>query len=115
MAPKLIKLASTPKRYINDRAKSKLRGITEATTRPERQDPSKTTTTKMTIKQPKIKFSAMVNVVFSISSLRSKNGLMETPSGSMVCTSATRCFTEAMTSWALAPLSIMTCPITASP
>ena len=38
-------------------------GITEATTNPERQFPSKRTTTKITIKQPKIKFSATVKVV----------------------------------------------------
>ena len=76
MAPKLIKLASILKIFINEIAKSKHSGITEATTKPERQLPNNKTTTKITIKQPKIKFSATVNVVFPTNSLRSKKPLM---------------------------------------
>ncbi len=60
MAPKLIKLASTPKRYMRDKAKSKHKGITEATTNPDLRLPNKITTTKMTIKHPKIRFSVTV-------------------------------------------------------
>ena len=62
-------------------ANNKQSGITEATTNPERQFPNNKTTTKITIKHPKIKFSATVNVFFHTSSLRSKNGLMNTPLG----------------------------------
>ena len=76
MAPRLNKLASTPKMFIKVSAKSKQRGITEATTSPERQLPSNSTTTKTTIKQPKTKFSVTVNVVLPISSLRSRKGLI---------------------------------------
>ena len=76
IAPRLIKLASTPKTYIKDKAKSKHKGITEATTSPERKLPKSNTTTKMTIRQPKIRFSLTVKVVFAISSLRSRKGLI---------------------------------------
>ena len=76
MAPKLIKLASIPKIFINEMANSKHNGITEATTNPERQFPSNKTTTKITIKQPKIKFSATVKVVFPTNSLLSKKPLI---------------------------------------
>ena len=76
IAPKLIKFASTPKIYINDKAKSKHNGITEATTKPDLKLPNSNTTTKITIKHPKTKFSVTVNVVLAISSLRSKNGLI---------------------------------------
>ena len=61
---------------MNEIANNKHSGITDATTNPERQFPSNKTTTKITIKQPKIKFSATVNVVFPTNSLRSKNPLM---------------------------------------
>ena len=82
MAPRLIKFASTPKIYIKDKAKNKHIGITEPTTKPERKFPNKSTTTKITIRQPKMRFSAMVKVVLPINSLRSKNGLILTPGGS---------------------------------
>ena len=81
MAPKLIKLASMPKIFMNEMANNKQSGITEATTNPERQFPNNKTTTKITIKQPKIKFSATVKVVFPTNSLRSKNPFICTPSG----------------------------------
>ena len=58
--------------------------MTDATTKPERKLPKSKITTKITIKIPKIKFSAMVNVVLPISSLRSKNPFMKTPSGSVL-------------------------------
>jgi hypothetical protein len=62
-------------------ANNKQSGITEATTKPDRQLPNNKTTTKITIKQPRIKFSATVNVVLPTNSLRSKNPLMYTHSG----------------------------------
>ncbi|MNS18955.1 hypothetical protein D3C72_506620 [compost metagenome] len=76
MAPKLIKLASMPKIFINEIANNKQSGMTEATTNPERQLPNNRTTTKITIKHPRIKFSATVKVVFPTSSLRSRNPLI---------------------------------------
>ena len=115
IAPKLIKLASTPKMYISERANSRHKGITEATTSPERQFPKSSTTTKMTIKHPKIRFSAIVEVVFAMSSLLSKKGLIEMPVGKDDCISATRCFTASITALELASLSIITCPSTFSP
>jgi len=57
-------------------ANNKLNGITEATIRPERQLPRIRTTTNMTMSDPKIKFSATVNVILTMSSLRSKKPLM---------------------------------------
>ena len=57
-------------------ANNKHNGITEATTKPERQFPNNNTTTKITIKQPNIRFSATVKVVFPTNSLRSKKPLM---------------------------------------
>ncbi len=115
MAPKLIKFASTPKMYISESANNIHMGITEATTKPERILPSNRTTTKMTIKQPKMRFSAMVDVVLSISSLRSRNGLMLMPGGSDGEICATFSFTASMTAFELPPFSIITCPNTFSP
>ena len=101
--------------YINESANNKHNGITEATTKPERRFPKSKTTTKITIKHPKIRFSAIVKVVLAISSLRSKNGLIEIPLGNEDCISATRCFTASITALELASLSIITCPKTFSP
>ncbi len=97
MAPILIKLASTPKRYIIERVKSSDSGITEATTSPERKFPNKSTTTKITISTPKMRFSAMVKVVFPMSTLLSRKGLMYTPSGRDSDISATRSCTSLIT------------------
>ena len=115
IAPKLIRLASIPKMYIKESAKNKHNGITEATTKPLRQLPSIKITTKRTIRNPKIRFSVTVKVVFAISSLRSNIGFMNTPSGKVFCVSATRAFTASITTLALAPFSIIIWPITFSP
>ena len=61
---------------MKEMVKSKDNGITEATTIPERKLPNNRITTKITIKTPKIKFSAIVNVVLPINSIRYKNPLM---------------------------------------
>ncbi len=76
MAPKLIKLASILKTYIIDKVKSKLNGMIEAITSPERILPNNNTTMKITIKLPKIKFSSTVKVVLPIKSLLSKKPLI---------------------------------------
>ena len=115
MAPKLIKLASTPKIFIRINAKNKHNGMTDATTSPERRFPSSNTTTKMTIKHPKMRFSLIVKLVFAINSLRSRKALMRTPLGSELCISSTRFFTASITFLESAPLSIITCPSTFSP
>ncbi len=115
MAPKLIKFASTSKMYIREIAKSKLNGMTEATTRPERTFPNSKTTTKITIRHPKIKFSVIVKVVRAINSERSKNPLIITPSGRVGSISASLSFTRSMVALDPAPLSIITCPRTFSP
>ena len=74
IAPKLMRFASTLKSLIRLSAKSSENGITEATTKPDRQFPSNTTTTKITMRQPRMRFSATVNEVLPTRSLRSKNG-----------------------------------------
>ena len=81
IAPKLIKLASTPKIFIRESANNIQSGITEATTSPDLKLPSSSITTKRTIKKPNIKFSAIVKVVLPINSLLSKKALILTPLG----------------------------------
>ena len=108
MAPRLIKLASIPKIYIIERAKSKLSGMTEAMTNPERMLPKSSTTTKMTIRQPRMRFSATVAVVFLMRALRSRKPLMWMPSGRLTEISATLSFTSLITWLELASLSIIT-------
>ena len=76
MAPKLMRLASIPKIYIRLRANRRHKGMTEATTSPERKFPNNNTTTKMTMRKPRIRFSETVKVVLAISSLRSKTGFI---------------------------------------
>ena len=115
MAPKLIKFASTSKRDIIKIAKSKLSGITEATTKPERKLPNSRTTTKITIRQPKVKFSVTVKVVLFISSLLSRKALICTPSGNVFEIVETRSLTASITFLEFASLSIITCPKTFSP
>ncbi len=90
-------------------------GITEATTNPERRFPKSRTTTKITIKHPKIKFSAIVKVVLLISSLRSRKALILMPGGRAGEISATRSFTASITAFESASFSIITCPNTFSP
>ena len=115
MAPRLIKLASTPKIFISDNANNKHIGITDATTSPDLKLPNRRTTTKITIKQPKIRFSAIVKVVLPINSLLSKKGFIRMPGGRAGEISFTLSFTALITSLELAPFSIITCPKTFSP
>ncbi len=80
-APRLIRLASMPKMYIIEMVKSKASGIIDAITSAERIFPKSRITVNITIIAPRIRFSATVNDVFEISSLRSRMGLIKTPSG----------------------------------
>ena len=107
IAPRLIRLASMPNIRISEIANNRERGITDATTSPERKLPNNRTTTNITIRHPKIRFSATVKVVLATSSLRSKKALMYTPSGKAFCTSSTRSFIALMVSLESAPLSII--------
>ena len=115
IAPKLIRLASTSKRYIMERANSSDKGITEAMTNPERRLPRIRTTAKMTIRKPRSRFSVTVEVVLAMSSLRSRKALILMPSGRVGSISATLFLTASITCLEFASLSIMTCPSTFSP
>ncbi len=63
MAPRLMRLAHTPKIFIRIKAKSRASGITEAVISPPRRLPSSSTSTKMTISEPSMRFLATVEVV----------------------------------------------------
>jgi len=114
-APRLIRLASIPKIYIIESVKNKASGIIEAMTSADRTFPSKRMTINTTMRHPKTRFSTTVNDVFEISSLRSRIGLMKTPSGRFFWMVATRFFTSLITSFEFAFLSIITWPRTFSP
>src|SRR5690606_39975999 len=81
MAPKLIKFAHTSKIFIKIKAKSKDKGIVDATISPPLQLPSKKTKTKITISAPSTRLVVTVLVVSEINSLRSKKGSTVTPFG----------------------------------
>ena len=114
-APRLIRLASIPKMNIMLNVKSNANGIMDETTSAERKLPRISSTTKNTIIHPNKRFSNIVAVVFPISSLRSRIGLIYTPSGKVFCTSSTRAFTSLITCLEFAFLSIIICPNTFSP
>ena len=114
MAPRLIKLALTPKSRIMMRANSKDSGMTDAAMRPPRKLPNNSTSTNITMSAPSVKLRAMVLVVRSIRLDRSRKGLMSMPSGSDFLTLSMRSFTALTTLSELAPLSIMIIPPTAS-
>lgn len=72
MAPKLIKLAETPKTRIKIKAKSIANGITEATIKPARTFPKKMINTIKTINAPSIKLRITVDIFRSTNSERFK-------------------------------------------
>ena len=114
-APRLIRFAQTSKIYIIIKAKSNAKGMVDATIKPPRKLPKKITKTKITISAPIPRFSATVLVVLLIILLRSRKGLMTTPSGNDFCIKAIRSFTAFITSLEFSPFSIITMPPTASP
>ena len=70
IAPKLIRLADIPNKFIIETANSIARGMTEATINPALQLPSRRTNIKMTIKPPSIRFFLTVPIaVFTSLSL----------------------------------------------
>jgi hypothetical protein len=72
MAPRLIRLADTPKMRIMMMANSMASGMTEATTNPARRLPSISTRTKMTMRPPSIRFLVTVPMVLPTSTERSR-------------------------------------------
>ncbi len=115
IAPRLIRFAQTPNRFIMINEKSKASGMVEATNKPPRKLPKKTTRTKITISAPSERFSATVDVVLFISLLRSRKGSIFTPSGKDFWIKAIRSFTSLITSFEFSPFNIITIPPTASP
>ena len=115
MAPRLIRLPLTPKIFIMVTAKSKARGITEATTRPARKLPIKSTKMNTTIKAPSRRFFSTVPMALSTSLVRSRNGSTSTPLGRDLRICSIFSLTNPTTSALFAPLSIMTMPLTTSP
>jgi hypothetical protein len=63
------------------KAKSRDKGIVDATTKPQRQFPNKNTRINITISAPSIKLFFTVDVLLAISLLLSKKGFIRTPSG----------------------------------
>ena len=88
--------------------------MTDAVMMPPRTLPISSTSTKMTISAPSIRFCAIVPVVRAIRLLRSRNGTMRTSAGRLFCTSSIRSFTAVTTLSLLAPFSISIMPPTAS-
>ena len=72
IAPKLIKLALTPKTFIIPKANSIDNGIAEATIKPALKFPKNSTNTKMTINAPSIKFFSTVLIALPTKSVLSK-------------------------------------------
>ncbi len=72
MAPKLIKLALTPKTFIRAKANNIAKGMAEATINPALKFPKKITNTKMTISAPSIRFFCTVLIALPTKSVRSK-------------------------------------------
>ena len=81
IAPKLIKFADTPKIFISANANNKQSGITDATIKPARKFPNKSTRMKTTIRPPSNKFFSTVEIDFPINTLRSKKGTILIPCG----------------------------------
>ena len=72
IAPKLIRLALTPKIFIIPNANSIDNGMAEATINPALRFPRNSTKTKITINAPSIKFFSTVLIALPTKSVRSK-------------------------------------------
>ena len=114
-APRDIRLAETPNRFIREIANKRDNGITEATIRPALKFPRSRTRIKMTIKPPSNKLVNTVEVVLPISSDRSIKGINSIPSGSDFLIVINRSFILATTLLALLPFIIRTMPPATSP
>ena len=107
-APRLIRLPLTPNKFIMMMAKSMASGITEATKKPARKFPRKSTSTNITINAPSSKFLLTVLIELFTIFVRSRKGSIITPSGNVFCMSVMRSFMSLITSLLLAPFSIIT-------
>ena len=69
IAPRLMRLAEIPNTFIIDIANNIANGITDATTNPALQFPSKRTKMKMTIRPPSMRFvvTVLIAVLTSLS------------------------------------------------
>ena len=114
IAPKLIRLALTPKRFIIPKAKSKESGMAVATISPARRFPKKSTKMKMTISAPSKRFFSTVWMARCTKSVRSKKGSITISSGRDCCMVGSFSLIRLTTSWLFSPLSIITTPPTAS-
>ena len=81
MAPKLIRLALTPNKFIKASANNKDSGIADATIKPARRFPKNNTSTNTTINAPSIKLVFTVLIARSIKLVRSKKASISTSSG----------------------------------
>ena len=114
IAPKLIKLALTPNKFIKPNANNKDSGMADATIKPALKFPRNSINTKITMSAPSIKFFSTVPIALFTRSVLSKNGSIITSSGSDACTVFIRSFTLATTAELLAPFTINTIPPTTS-
>ena len=115
IAPRLMRLPDTPKRFIIEMAKSMDKGITEATTKPALRFPRKRIRIKITLNAPSIRLVETVLIALSTNFLRSRNGSISTPSGRVFLICSILALTALITSEELAPFSIITIPVTISP
>ncbi len=97
IAPRLIRLAETPKTSIHPKAKSIERGMTEAVISPARQFPIKSTSTNMTMIPPSKRFTATVLMVLFTRIDLSKKACISKPSGRLAFMLSTRCLTRLIT------------------
>ncbi len=96
-------------------ANSMANGITDATTKPARQLPNKSTNTKITINAPSAKFFVTVLMALFTNLVLSKKGSITTPSGSVFSICVIRSLTLPITFDEFAPFSIITIAPTTSP
>ena len=115
IAPRLIRLAVTPKIRIRMNANSIASGMTEATISPARMLPKKMISTTNTIIAPSIRLCTTVEIFRFTNSERFRYGSMLTPSGNSFCIFSTRFSSSCVTTLALAPFNIMAIPPTHSP
>ena len=115
IAPRLIKLAETPKICIIANAKRRHNGITEATIKPALKLPRSKTKIKTTINPPSIKFFSTVEMDFPIKSLRSKKGTILIPCGIVFWIASILNFTSLTTLLAFAPFNKSITAPTTSP
>ena len=114
-APRLIKLPLTPKKFIIMTANNIANGMTDATNKPARKLPRKSTRTNTTINAPSSRFFSTVPMALFTIFERSRKASTTMPSGKVCWIWAIRAFTFLMTSLLFAPFNIITIPPETSP